>query len=177
MAYADPPYPGLAWMYRGEASYGGEVDHRELVARLAGFDGWALSTSAAALGGVLPLCPAGVRVCAWVKPIAPSPQTLGLHNLWEPLIVAPGRRLRGGTPDFLVAKPARFGGDLIGRKPIAFVAWLFALLGLSPGDELADLYPGTGIVGKCWREAQRASMGDASALEPRDASFLEEGDA
>jgi hypothetical protein len=54
MAYADPPYPGKAWMYRGEPTYAGEVDHAALIASLKAFDGWALSTSARALRHVLP---------------------------------------------------------------------------------------------------------------------------
>lgn len=51
-AYADPPYPGLSKKYYGrEATFAGEVDHRELVERLqaGGYAGWALSTSARAL--------------------------------------------------------------------------------------------------------------------------------
>jgi hypothetical protein len=65
IADADPPYPGLSRKYyRDEPTYAGEVDHAALVARLvAGYDGWALSTSAAALQNLLPLCPAGIRVC------------------------------------------------------------------------------------------------------------------
>lgn len=96
-AYADPPYPGRARKYYSkEASYGGEVDHRELIASLTagGYAGWALSTAADALREVLPLCPPEARVCAWVKPIGAAPRTYGLHNTWEPLIVVPGRRLR-----------------------------------------------------------------------------------
>lgn len=38
----------------------------------------------------------------------------------------------------------------MGRKPIAFAAWLFGLLGAVPGDELADLFPGTGVIGRAW---------------------------
>src|SRR6185437_7416920 len=48
LAYADPPYPGKAWMYRGHPDYAGEVDHAALIRRLSTYDGWALSTSAAA---------------------------------------------------------------------------------------------------------------------------------
>ena len=61
-AYADPPYPGTARRYYGDqATFAGEVDHAALVASLvdAGYDGWALSTSAKALGDVIKLCPAG----------------------------------------------------------------------------------------------------------------------
>src|SRR3954465_10973819 len=49
--YADPPYPGKAWMYREQPTYAGEVDHVELIASLEAsrYAGWALSTSAKAL--------------------------------------------------------------------------------------------------------------------------------
>lgn len=156
MAYADPPYPGLAYLYRGEPSFAGEVDHKRLLDRLATYDGWALSTGAYALREVLPLCPAGVRVCAWVKPIGVSSRTWGLHNTWEPLIVSPARHLRPGKRDWIAAQPARGGGSLLGRKPLAFCAWLFEVLGAAAGDTLDDLFPGTGIVGRAWREWQRS---------------------
>ena len=35
LAYADPPYPGKAWLYRGHPDYAGEVDHAALIRRLA----------------------------------------------------------------------------------------------------------------------------------------------
>lgn len=125
MAYADPPYPGCAWMYADQDTFAGEVDHVALVASLeASYDGFALSTSSRALATVLPL----------------------------------GRELRPGKRDWLAAQPARQGGsDLIGRKPEAFVTWMFGLLGLLPGDDLVDLYPGSGIVGRAWAEVCRAA--------------------
>ncbi|HET7031118.1 MAG TPA: hypothetical protein VFI34_11450, partial [Candidatus Limnocylindrales bacterium] len=43
-------------------------------------------------------------------------------------------------------------GAVIGMKPPAFCTWMFALLGARPGDELDDLYPGSGIVGRTWRD-------------------------
>lgn len=186
-AYADPPYPGTARKYYGgEATFAGEVDHGELVASLlqAGYDGWALSTSAKALRDVLPLCPPGARVAAWSKPHPPSPRTFGPHNCWEPVIVVGGRRRPPGVSDALVALPARGGGKLPGRKPVKFCAWLFALLGMQPGDELADLFPGSGIVGAAWAELGRrsapahddvaASTSDAVAELPAATSPLEE---
>jgi len=144
-AYADPPYPGLsAKYYRDESTFAGEVDHRALVASLeaSGYAGWALSTSAKALRDVLPLCPVGARVCAWVKPIGVPTATRGIHSTWEPVIVVGGRQRPPGVRDWLRAMPARFGGELMGRKPLAFCAWLFDLLGLQPGDELVDASPG-----------------------------------
>lgn len=184
-AYADPPYPGLARKYyQDQPTYAGEVDHRDLIASLGAgnYAGWALSTSAKALRDVLPLCPEGARVCPWVKPIGTSSRTFGAHNTWEPLIVVGGRKLRGGFPDWLRAQSARGGGDLPGRKPLSFCAFLFQQLGMLPGDTLADLFPGSGVVGRAWAEMSRSSPGDASraalgdgrtessARAPRDAS-------
>lgn len=163
-AYADPPYPGTsAKYYADELSFAGEVDHRALIASLLeeGYAGWALSTSARSLRDLLPLCPPDARVCAWVKPIGVPSVTAGLHNTWEPLIVVGGRRLRPGVRDWLRAMPARGWGDLPGRKPIAFCAWLFDCLGLVPGDELVDLFPGTGAVARAWRELSARTSSDA----------------
>lgn len=150
-----------ARFYRGEPDYAGEVDHIILIGTLVEhYDGWALSTSQSTLGYVLSLVDGVaqdrrrpvVRVAAWVKPIGASPLTYGPHNCWEPVIYQPARLLRPGVRDWLAAQPARRGGTLPGRKPIAFCAWLFALLGMQPGDELVDLFPGTGVVARSWRE-------------------------
>ncbi|MHB9005136.1 MAG: hypothetical protein ACYC6C_13975, partial [Coriobacteriia bacterium] len=147
MAYADPPYPGTARKWYGDQpSYGGEVDH---------------------VCAVLPLCPPGARVCAWVKPIGACPATYGLHNTWEPLIVVCGRALRPGKRDWLMAQPARHGGDLPGRKPLAFCAWLFDCLGMLPGDRIVDLYPGTGIVSRAWDELSLGADGVARSSSRR----------
>lgn len=155
LAYADPPYPGLAAKYyRDEQSFAGEVDHRRLLEQLATYDGWALSTSAKALRDVLPLCPPDARVCPWVKPIGASTRTRGLHNTWEPLIVMPARQRKPGIRDYLSAQPARGNGSLMGRKPARFCVYLFEALGAAAVDTLDDLFPGTGIVGRSfdlWR--------------------------
>ncbi len=153
--YADPPYPGLAKKrYGREPDYRGEVDHRALVASLTAADyaGWALSTSSRALRDILPLCPASARVCAWVKPIGVWPAHPGLQSRWEALIVVGGRHRPPGVRDWLRAQPARGWGSLIGRKPVAFCAWLFDCLGMVPGDTLVDLFPGTGAVTRAWAE-------------------------
>lgn len=164
-AYADPPYPGLsAKYYRDEPTFAGEVDHRALIASLeaSGYAGWALSTSSRALRDVLPLCPPEARVCAWTKPIGVPPRTRGIHSTWEPVIVVGGRQRQPGVRDWLRAMPARGGGEtLMGRKPLLFCAWLFDLLGMAPGDELVDLFPGTGVVGRAWAELSRGAPADA----------------
>ncbi len=158
LAYADPPYPGLARRYyRDEPTYAGEVDHGRLLELLATFDGWALSTSSKALRDLLPLCPPEAHLCIWGKPNGVSRRNRGPSNVHEALIVVPARRRPPGVRDFLLAKPARGGGTLLGRKPIAFCSWLFALLGAGQNDTLDDLFPGTGIVTKCWGEFVRAA--------------------
>jgi hypothetical protein len=169
-AYADPPYPGLARKYyQHESSYGGEVNHAALIASLmaSGYTGWALSTSPKALRDVLPLCPPGAHVCPWVKPIGVPPRTNGLHTTWEALIVVGGRQRPPGVRDWLRAMPARGWGELPGRKPIAFCAFLFNALGMVPGDELVDVFPGTGAVSRAWAELSSAAADDVSPLQGR----------
>jgi hypothetical protein len=157
LAYADPPYPGLsAKYYKDEPTFKGEVDHLELAATLMTYDGWALSTSAEAMPWVRSLFPAqeDIVVCPWVKPLQ-RVVARGPATVTEYVLVRPGRRrlYRPATlQDAFTGAVARLGDStLIGRKPIKFVNWLFRLLGASPVDLLDDLYPGSGVVGRCWR--------------------------
>ena len=134
LAYADPPYPGKARLYRGHPDYAGEVDHAALLRRLAGYDGWALSTSAEALPVVLALCPPGVRVAAWHRGERPTASRWPLHA-WEPVIYAGGRQV---IRDAAAATTRRFDrvrcrpvttlpGRVIGAKPAAVCRWIFDL--------------------------------------------------
>lgn len=161
LAYADPPYVGKAKRYYGDQpTYAGEVDHvalltqleqRRLDGRLAGY---ALSCSSDSLQRhVLPYVPAEHWIGAWGKlPNRVPAETYGRHVRWEALVVVGGRKRRPGVSDLLLATPARLGGETLpGRKPIAFCVWLFEALGMLPGDELEDLFPGTGVVTRCWR--------------------------
>lgn len=173
-AYADPPYKGNArrlYGRKGDPFTGavGEVDHEQLIASLttSGYAGWVLSASSSSLREVLALCPRGAHVAPWVKPIGVPPSTYGMHSRWEPLIVVGGRKCRPGVRDWLRAMPARGGGDLIGRKPIAFCAWMFDLLGMVPGDHLDDLFPGTGIVTRTWNELSSRGVSDRAARGER----------
>lgn len=95
--------------------------------------------------------------------------------MWEPLIVVGGRQEPPGKCDWIRAQPARFGGDLPGRKPIAFIAFLWRMLGARPGDTLDDKFPGTGIVGKAWANLSQAAPGDLSAASFDDV-YLEDLD-
>ena len=66
---------------------------------------------------------------------------------WEPVIWRGGRkRHEAGDPvtrDSLTANATQQLG-LVGAKPIAFNRWVLDLLGYQDGDELVDLFPGTG---------------------------------
>jgi hypothetical protein len=154
-AYADPPYPGRARLY----PEGEEVDHAALVERLVSEypDGWALSTAADRLQAVLALCPAGVRIASWHCAVRRVRSARPL-SAWGPLIVHGGRphpRDKAQTvTDALDARGRHraFPDAVIGMKPPAFALWLFGLLGARVGDTLVDLYPGSGAIGRAWRE-------------------------
>lgn len=169
LAYADPPYPGKSGLYRDHPDYGGEVDVDELVAVLVGFDGWALSTSSSpGLQIVLAACGRqGVRprVAAWSRGARHTISGWPL-SAWEPVVYAGGRRVpsRGAGVDVLqkIARPRTTDPSrVIGAKPADFAWWLFDLLGARPGDELVDVYPGSGGIGRAWRMLNEASTAAA----------------
>jgi predicted nucleic acid-binding Zn ribbon protein len=170
-AYADPPYPGLSRRYyAGHPDFAGEVDHARLVEQLCdGFpDGWALSTSAAALRDVLALCPADTRVAAWVRGERPARSYRPLAA-WEPVVYLGGRPYLSSIEDRRVdaltytARPRLTDPDrVVGAKPAAFCWWLFDLLGALPGDDLVDLFPGSGGIGRAWRHLSAPGGPDAS---------------
>lgn len=152
-AYADPPYPGQAvrW-YKDHPDFGGEVDHVELVAKLVRDypDGWALSTSAAALRDVLWLCPTTARVAVWYRPNSEPPGNRGRwHWSWEPVIVLGGRQKYGdavAVRDVLVCPGMGSAATIPGQKPAAFSQWMKNLLGARSDDTIDDLFPGSGAV-------------------------------
>lgn len=158
LAYADPPYPGCAHLYKNHADYAGEVDHAELINRLArDYDGFILHTSSTALASVLPLCPLDVRIMAWVKPFAAFKRNVSVAYAWEPVIVRAGRKpvVRGRIVmrDW-VSESITMKKGLAGAKPRAVARWAFEMLGAEPQDTLDDLYPGTGAISSAWKEWQ-----------------------
>jgi len=151
-AYADPPYPGQsARYYRNHPDYAGEVDHAELITRLARDypDGWALSTNAVSLAAVLALCPPAARVAVWHKTSDPHPGQDGWWYCWEPVIVTGGRRT-GVVRNVLTCGTRGNAGRFPGAKPPEFSRWVFRLLGATLEDHLDDLYPGSGAVSDEW---------------------------
>jgi len=164
-AYADPPYPGCAHYYLKENPNASEVDHAELIARLVRDypDGWALSTHSNALRDLLPLCPPKARVAAWCKPFAAWKITKNDEGraamapyAWEPVIYITAsraertERLGVFCRDFLLQSPP-MKQRVPGEKPHRFSWWVFSLLGAGPGDEMHDLFPGSGAVTEAWR--------------------------
>lgn len=156
IAYADPPYPGCAHLYKGHPDYAGEVDHAGLVRRLeTEFDGYVLHTSSVALPAVLPLLAPPYRVMAWVKPFAAFKRNVSVAYAWEPVIVRACRKpvvtKRVVMRDW-IAESITLRKGLTGTKPPAVVRWVFEMVGAQAGDEFSDLYPGTGIVRATWEE-------------------------
>ena len=159
IAYADPPYPGMSGFYKDHPDYGGEVDHAELVARMvADYDGWVLHTASTTLAQVLAVCPAGVRIAAWVKPFAAFKNNVSPAYAWEPVIFSRARKPPAdlGTPRDWLAEGITLRRGLTGAKPEAVCRWVFDLLGMVPEDEMVDLFPGSGAVTAAW-EAWRAA--------------------
>jgi hypothetical protein len=158
VAYADPPYIGQAKKHYGQFG-GSEVDHAALVAQLEREypDGWALSCSSPTLRQILELCPVEARVMAWVKPFASFKPGVNPGYCWEPVIVRGGRprtREQDTVRDFISANITLQRG-MPGAKPDGFCYWLFEVLNLQPGDEFADLFPGSGAVSRAWDKWQR----------------------
>lgn len=162
-AYADPPYPGQAKRHYSHDPNAREVNHRLLVGYMeAHFDGWALSTSSPALFEVMGACAAAmggdpfrdgrVRVASWVKPFAAFKPGVRLAYSWEPIILkgwAKGTREDPTVRDWVAANITMQRG-LSGAKPDAFCVWLFEALGMRPGDEFEDVFPGSGAVSVAW---------------------------
>lgn len=157
LAYADPPYLGCCGLYDHYHPDGRCWDdletHRALVERLErDYDGWALSCSSTSLFdlGTLFDPQNRPRIGPWVKPFAAFKRNVRIAYTWEPVIFRPGRdSSKDGAPvgrDHL-AESITMRKGFTGAKPRAFCDWVLDLLGWVPGDDLDDLYPGTGVMG------------------------------
>ena len=162
LAYADPPYLGQAKLYdHPDAGDWDELTtHATLFARLeAEFDGWAVSASSPSLVDLLPLAPRGARVAAWVKPFCAFKANVRVAYSWEPVIFRPARlSSKTGadvTRDFL-SSPMTLSRGVVGAKPEVFCHWVLDLLGYLEGDELVDLFPGTGVFGRVLAQGRLA---------------------
>jgi hypothetical protein len=156
IGYADPPYPGMSALYKDQPDYAGEVDHTELIARLSReFDGWILHTSSTAIPIIAPLVPCGARWGAWVKSFASFKKGVRPAYAWEPVIFKPCRRMAEDYSGRIVQRdwiscPITLRRGFIGAKPAAVCHWAFEVVGANKGDDLIDLFPGSGAVGLAW---------------------------
>ena len=170
IAYADPPYIGQA--RRRYACP--EVDHTALIKRLcAEFDAWALSCSSPSLFTLLPLCPSGTRIAAWVKPFAIFKPGVNPAYAWEPVLFY-GVRKRPRTVATVrdwISSSITLKRGLCGAKPTGFCDWLFDLLALELSDTFADLFIGTGAVTKAYEAWRERKLAVASATAPNKCSM------
>lgn len=162
-AYADPPYIGQA-MRHYDCD---EIDHADLIAKLVSEfpDGWALSASAPTLEQILPLCPKRYRIAVWCKSFCAFKRNVRPAYAWEPVIFWGGRNPMNGhralvperngkqtTPKDFLVEPITLKKGLCGAKPEKFCRWVLDLLNVQAGDEVVDLFPGTGIMGRVAEE-------------------------
>lgn len=174
-AYADPPYLGCCGLYdhfHGDDGlcWDDPTTHKLLIERLCDEypDGWAMSASAPSLQTLLPMCPTDTRTSPWCKSFSAFKKGVRPAYAWEPVLWRGGRNPANGYPHAPPVKgskqntPKDFhwtdeGGLLApitlkkgftGAKPPAFCDWVIDLLNVQVGDELHDLFPGTGIMGE-----------------------------
>lgn len=124
--------------------------HRALMEDLeASYDGWAIATShdGVPVYGVLPR---GARIAIWHRPNGGAGASR-IRNCWEPVIVRPpaerlSSRLMGGqVADLLTCPSPRVG--FAGAKPEQWTRWVLDMLGYDAEvDEVADVFPGSGMV-------------------------------
>lgn len=157
-AYADPPYIGQAKRHYQCA----EVDHAVLCAKLIMEypDGWALSCSSSSLGRILPLLVGEkYRIGSWCKSFCAFKCNVRPAYAWEPVIFMGGRNPVNGhraaipkrngkqvTPKDFIVEPITLKKGFVGAKPERVCHWILDLLNFQPGDELVDLFFGTGAM-------------------------------
>ena len=158
--YADPPYLGCAVKHYGllhdsAADFDDPATHRRLIEQLCEeFDAWALSLNEPSLRVILPLCPSGTRIGAWVKPFVSYKPNVTRAYAWEPVIFrfAPSRprtRDQQTWRDF-IHEPVTLRRGVPGAKPARFAFWIFEGLNLRPDDHFHDLFPGSQAVSEAW---------------------------
>ena len=132
LAYADPPYLGLCQLYGHDHRPDGRcwnepITHEALLCRLdQEYEGW-----------------------AWMKPFASYKPGVACAYTWEPVLFRRGRdewSRDSLTVRDSLAEPIAMRRGLPGAKPERFCEWVRNLLGYVPGDELTDIFPGTGTM-------------------------------
>jgi len=186
-AYADPPYMGQAEKHYADDPSCAEVDHVKLLRELQTYyDGWALSCSSVSLWDIARLrdgdgflVPDDARIGAWVKPFCSFKPKVNPAYAGEPVIFCGGRPRGRELPtvrDWLSASPPIFvlahSSPVHGEKPDEFSFWLFEILGMKPGDQLVDIYPGSGAVDRAWAKWQTQLWFSTSPLEVQQGALV-----
>jgi hypothetical protein len=171
LCIADPPYLGRAVRWYGENGCGdgygkGQADnhpeaylwdkpetHRQLVKDLEkDYDGWAIAMSVHSLSTYLSEIETdsrnGIRVCVWHK-LSSFPSGNRITNHWEPVLIKVPASRKGWSSgermsDVMSCTPARRG--FVGSKPNEWTRWVLDLMGFQEGDEVTDLFYGSGNV-------------------------------
>lgn len=172
LCIADPPYLGRAVRWYGVGGCGdgggkGQADqhpdakewdnparHQQLIHDLErDYDGWAVAMSVHSLSTYLNVVETesrnGIRVCVWHKPASITSGNR-ITNSWEPVLIRVPSDRKGWksglarTKDVLTADPLRSG--FRGAKPSEWTNWVLDLLGYRDGDEVTDLFHGSGAV-------------------------------
>lgn len=164
-AYADPPYLGCGRLYDAHHADSREYDdpeaHRRLIVRLMDeySDGWAMSLHSPSAATILPMCPPGHRVGAWVKPFAAFKPNVNPAHAWEPVVFYGGRKRGRDMPTLRdwVSCNITLRKGLTGAKPEPVCEWILDWLNVQPGDTLDDLFPGTGVMQRVF-ERKTASI-------------------
>lgn len=143
IAYADPPYAG-----QSKKHYGGEeVDFAKLLQELEPFDSWAMSIHQNQIRDLAPILPKKTRIAVWCKPYTTFKKGVNPSYAWEPVLFKanPRSSKQKFCHDFLVCSPV-MRAKIVGQKPMEFCLWVFEMLGLKPGDDFVDMFPGSGAV-------------------------------
>ena len=171
LAIADPPYLGRAVRYYGEGGCGdgygvNQADnhpeaykwdkpeaHIQLARKLLNeYDGFAIALTVHSLSTYLSVIETdsrnGIRIGAWIKPQS-VPSGSRIKTSWEPVIFKIPTERKGyaigkKSTDYLIANPPRLG--FYGAKPTEWTHWVLDVLGYQMGDQIDDLFNGSGAV-------------------------------
>jgi len=123
--------------------------HIELIETLESeFDGFALCMAADNLQKLLPYCKPNIRVMIWHKWSLPS--RARVQNRYEPVLVRIPSWRKGATAgqtmiDVLKCTKKPMKG-FTGSKPAEWTHWVLDAMGYQKGDEVVDLFNGSGAV-------------------------------
>lgn len=86
------------------------------------------------------------------------------------MLFSGGRSLYGEqeTPRDWISEPMTLRRGVAGAKPFAVALWAFSLVGAQPGDELDDLFPGSGAITEAWLRFERERPLPFPAGEPTE---------